>query len=61
MAPHPDNINEQLIFPGVISATMSGENTGDFTTLKEQLAVLVLAFQTAQDVLSDGLIGRDGW
>lgn len=61
MSPHPDNINEQLIFPGVISATMTGESSGDFTTLKEQLAVLVLAFQTAQDVLSDGLIGRDEW
>ncbi|XP_029642132.1 N-acetylated-alpha-linked acidic dipeptidase 2 isoform X2 [Octopus sinensis] len=61
MAPHPDNINEQLIFPGVISAALEGQSSKDYNLLKEQLAVLVLAFQTAEDVLSDGLIGRDEW
>ncbi|KAH9513589.1 Glutamate carboxypeptidase 2 [Bulinus truncatus] len=51
IAPHPDNLNEEVIFPGLaVSDEVSDINTAQ---LRRDLVILVIAIKRAKDILMD--------
>ncbi|KAL5013908.1 hypothetical protein ScPMuIL_008178 [Solemya velum] len=56
VAPHPEDLNTEQIFPGVLHAIGVGEKTGDWSMLQEQVAILVMSLRQAADILKDTLV-----
>ena len=53
MAPHPENLNEEVIFPGIITALLRADDSpGDWKTeVRRQFAVVVVCLQRARNIL----------
>ena len=53
MAPHPENLNEEVVFPGIITALLrADDNPGDWKTeVRRQFAVVVVCLQRARNIL----------
>ncbi|XP_059173652.1 putative N-acetylated-alpha-linked acidic dipeptidase [Physella acuta] len=61
IAPHPDNLNEEVIFPGLVVSEDSSDVDRD--QLRRELVILIIAIKRAKDILVDDfgpdLVERD--
>ncbi|KAK3581371.1 hypothetical protein CHS0354_016217 [Potamilus streckersoni] len=55
VAPDPENLNQEIVFPGIISAIYEGKQSKQWNSLREQLAYLVISLRRASDILQNGM------
>lgn len=56
IAPHPENLNEEIIFPGIINALLQAKvDTTDRwkEEVRKQFAVLVVCLQRARNIVTE--------
>ncbi|KAK6182867.1 hypothetical protein SNE40_010455 [Patella caerulea] len=53
VAPHVENINEETVFPGIVSGVLHGKTTGDWDVLRQQVAILTITLQRASSILNE--------
>ncbi|XP_070207655.1 N-acetylated-alpha-linked acidic dipeptidase 2-like [Littorina saxatilis] len=53
MAPHPENLNEEIVFPGIITALLKADDTSDSwkNEVKRQFAIIVVCLQRGRNIL----------
>ena len=54
MAPHPENLNEEVTFPGITAALFSLDDSDPATWKREvgrQVAIVVVCLQRARNIL----------
>ncbi|XP_041378101.1 putative N-acetylated-alpha-linked acidic dipeptidase isoform X2 [Gigantopelta aegis] len=56
ISPHPENLKEETIFPGIIAGILEGRKTGSWIVLKEHVTLLTIALQRGSDILTDDLL-----
>ncbi|ESO82943.1 hypothetical protein LOTGIDRAFT_134181 [Lottia gigantea] len=54
VAPHAENLNEETVFPGIVSGVIHGRK-GNWNILKDQVAILTITFKRASSVLNDDI------
>ncbi|XP_067658691.1 putative N-acetylated-alpha-linked acidic dipeptidase isoform X1 [Haliotis asinina] len=56
VSPHPENLNDETVFPGLIWGAIEGRRTGNWDMFRHQLSVLLVCFRQARDILTEDII-----
>ncbi|KAL8620434.1 hypothetical protein ACOMHN_066745 [Nucella lapillus] len=67
IAPHPENLNEEIVFPGVVTALLKADDSSNAdwkNEVRRQFAILVVCLQRARNILLESFPAEafnDSW